>query len=155
MNPRPRFGFPTSVPRIREQLHAATRGRCYYCGIHVRIKDIPPVRDWLMLKWRSDEMVIEHPDPLIRGGAEFGGNRVASCSACNAAKSAMNAAEFRFVRGLRAGTLSFEFYGEKGSRQKRDWLCCHSREFERKLFVINFPAGAIAYSRGKRGRVNR
>jgi hypothetical protein len=96
-------------------------------------------------------MVPDHAHPRSRGGTDEIDNLVPSCFHCNAAKGWLTLEEFRLVRALRAGNLSFAFPGEEPLPQ-RDWLCCHSKEYERTLVVANQPWAADAYSRTKTGR---
>jgi len=135
---------------LRRRLHAMTCGRCFYCAMHVRLTDEPLPRDWLFLRGPA-LLVVEHGDPISRGGSDKAGNTVPSCRRCNGAKGSFKVDEFRFVKGLRAGTLNFSFPFEQ-PRVQRDWLCCHSRPFERDIFVRNFPNAAGAYSRGQLNR---
>lgn len=142
-----------AAARLRKRLHAATGGRCFYCGIHTRLGDEPLPRDWLVIR-RDLRFVIEHKTARTRGGHDHVDNMVASCSTCNTAKGSLSAAEFRLLHGLRAGNLSFAFALEP-KRPARDWLCCHSKAFERSLFVQNAPDAANAYSRGWLSRAGR
>lgn len=137
----------------RAVVHRMTAGRCFYCGLPLSRDNEPLSRDWILLKTFA-RMIIEHKTPVVRGGSDRLENCAPSCAACNAAKGALTVEEYRFVKGLRQGTLSFCFYGES-PRPQRDWLCCHSREFESRLFGINMPTARVAYSRGRRGRVRR
>jgi 5-methylcytosine-specific restriction endonuclease McrA len=121
----------------RARLHASTDGRCFYCGLPVRLEDESPTRDWILLD-RHDRMVTEHKNPLSRGGPRTRDNAVPSCECCNSRKGALTADEFRFQRGLRAGSLSFSFACEP-ERHQRDWLCVHSRSFEQSLIRHNSP----------------
>lgn len=121
----------------RAKLHASTDGRCFYCGIPVRIEDEVPRRDWLMLNGH-DRMVTEHKIPLSRGGVRGSQNTVPSCDDCNSSKGPHTTDEFRMLRGLRAGDLSFSFACEP-SRTVRDWLCVHSGSFEQSLIRHNAP----------------
>jgi|SRR6267154_1894355 len=135
----------------RRRLYETTDGRCFYCGFPLQCDSEPMLRDWLV-PGRNTRMVIEHKTPIHRGGSDKSDNNVPACTLCNSGKGPMTIDEYRFVRGLRVGDMSFVFFGERQGF-KRDWLCCHSRSFERAILVRNHPKAGVAYSRGKRGRL--
>lgn len=132
---------------FRRQVHAKTGGRCFYCGAHVRCADEELPRDWLLLRG-GVTMVPDHAHPKSRGGDDGVDNRLPACGGCNAAKGWLTVEEYRTVKGLRRGDLSFRFAGEDPALQ-RDWLCVHSEERERELFLHNQPWARDAYSRGR------
>lgn len=132
--------------RRRRLVHEMFGGRCFYCGIHVQLRDEPLPRDWLMLKGVQRLMVEDHAHPKARGGEDGIDNRLPACSACNAAKGWLNVEEFRFRSALKLRDLNFGFAGEESPRQ-RDWLCVYSDD--RDLFIHNMPWAAEAFSRGK------
>lgn len=112
----------TRVPKseLRAALLESTLGHCFYC--------------WAEL----EEIEIEHMKPKSRGGPDLPFNFVPSCSKCNRQKHNLNTAEFQFIKGLRCGNLSFSFM-LCPEKEPRDWLCCHSKNFEQKLLRHNFP----------------
>jgi hypothetical protein len=134
--------------RLRLAVHAKTGGRCFYCGIHVRCGTEPLPVDWLTVRG-TVAMVPEHAIPVSRGGVDGVDNRLPSCGGCNAAKGMLTVEEFRLLRGLRAGNASRSFPGEEEAGPTRDWICCHSPIFERKIFLANFPWADNAYARGR------
>jgi hypothetical protein len=131
---------------FRRQVHAKTDGRCFYCGVHVRCGAEELPRDWLLVRGGGVAMVPDHAYPKARGGSDTVDNRLPACGGCNAAKGWLTVEEFRFLKGLRAGDLSFRFPAEEPARP-RDWLCVHSGE--RDLFAHNFPWARESYSRGR------
>lgn len=134
--------------RFRRMIHAKTNGRCFYCGVHVRCGDEELPHDWLLVKGGGVTMVPDHAHPKARGGVDVVDNRLPSCGWCNSAKGWLNVEEFRLLKGLRAGNLSFRFPGEE-PEIARDWLCVHSEGCERDLFLHNQPHARDGYSRGK------
>lgn len=141
----------------RALLFAAAGGKCFYCGKPVFHPQHLHERDWIFPNKSLSQMVREHKSPSIRGGEDTNTNIVCGCVACNSAKGAFDLQEFRFVTGLRMGSLSFRFAGEP-SGERRDWIVCHSPEQERALLVHNIPKAEDAYRlrnsflRGPKGR---
>lgn len=127
----------------RRNVYQACAGRCFYCGLPVSEHGVTPDRDWLMLK--DTTMVLEHKNPVIRGGGNERANITCSCRSCNATKASFTLDEFRFLRALRSGTLDFKFSGEEPAALKRDWLLCHTPSFERDLVVHNRPSAEAGY----------
>lgn len=132
---------------FRRKVHAKTNGRCYYCGADVRCADEALPRDWLLLRG-GVTMVPDHAHPKARGGVDDVENRLPACPGCNAAKGWLNVEEYRTLKGLRAGDLSFTFACEDPGLQ-RDWLCVFSEDRLRELFVHNQPHADEAFSRGR------
>jgi hypothetical protein len=139
---------------FRRQVHAKTNGKCFFCGVDVRCADEDLPRDWLLVKGGGLTMVPDHAHPKARGGEDGIDNRLPSCGWCNSAKGWLTVEEFRCLKGLRAGDLSFSFACEE-PRVTRDWLCVHSEDRERELFLHNQPWARDGYSRGKSIRKRR
>lgn len=123
----------------RLKLFLEASGCCFYCGEPMTHEEVAPTRDWLFVRPERRQIVREHRTPVIRGGNGSAGNIAPSCGACNSEKASLTADEFRFIRGLRRSNLNFRFPGEPQSKISRDWLCCHSKEFERSLGAHNVP----------------
>ena len=132
---------------FRIKVHSKTRGRCFYCGIHVRCADEVLPHDWLVLRSATEAMMVpDHAHPKSRGGIDGIDNRLPACGACNAAKGWLNVEEYRLVKSIRARNLSFGFACEEPPRQ-RDWMCVYSEERERELFLHQMPWAKDAYGR--------
>ena len=138
-------------PAVRLAVFDTTDGHCYYCGIC--LKCFPGSilgRDVIAVRGRSDlTMVVDHGQPLVRGGSNGRGNLFPSCESCNAAKGYLTALEFWFINALRRRDLSFQFPGDRTAEVKRDWLCVYSDGEERELLLHNFPEARKAYSRSR------
>jgi len=118
-----------------------TGGRCYYCAFPLHLEN---PRDWMIIGVCRD-FVREHKLPRQRGGENHHSNYVPSCWNCNGIKSTFTLDEFRFLRGLRCGDLSFTFPFEQPNTAGRDWLIVHSESFEKTLILKNFPLARSRY----------
>lgn len=132
--------------RAHHKVFNMTGGKCFYCGGPVRCRAISDGRDWLHISPASSGMVREHKVPVIRGGQNHKSNYVPACVLCNSIKGPFTTDEFRFVRALQAGDMNFVFPFEPSPQVRRDWLCCHSSEFERLLVEVNMPESVIGYN---------
>lgn len=128
----------------RSRFYRMLGGKCFYCGNPVTNPGCSDGRDWLFARPHLARMVREHATPTIRGGTDDKENLVPGCWSCNGEKGSFTLDEFRFVRGLRQGDLSFSFPFEH-PKQRRDWLCRHSDSFERSLIIHNMPSATDAY----------
>jgi hypothetical protein len=93
-------------------------------------------------------MVVDHGEPLVRGGQHHRVNWFPSCQSCNAAKGYLTAYEFWFIHALRRRDFSFQFPGS-GADTERDWLHVYSEGQERDLLLHNFPQAEKAYGRSR------
>ncbi len=124
----------------RQDIWEAYEGRCFYCNGPTRFRGRTfDRRDWLLP--RNAVFAKEHETPLSRGGADHESNYLPSCQRCNAEKGQMTRREYRFLKGLRGGSLNFTFPHEL-EPVARDWLCCHSANFERRLLTHNMAMAA-------------
>jgi hypothetical protein len=130
-----------------ERMGTATNGCCFYCGWSLRDGG---GRDFIFLRGQRDPM-IDHKTPEVRGGTNDSDNLVLSCAECNLQKSSLTADEFRFVMGLRRGTLNFVFPFETPKPVQRDWLCISSADFEKSLTLHNVPTSKGHYNRRRGG----
>ena len=138
-------------PGERVRVFDVTDGHCYYCGICLKCFPGGSLgRDVIAVRGKSDlTMVIDHGQPLARGGNHYPSNWFPSCEACNAAKGYLTAFEFWFIHALRRRDLSFQFPGDRTIEVKRDWLCVYSDGQERDLLLHNFPEARRAYARSR------
>jgi hypothetical protein len=90
-------------------------------------------------------MVREHMVPLTRGGHAGPENCVCACTRCNGQKGAFTVDEYRLWRALRVRNLNFHFAGEAPA-PPRDWIACHSQDFQRGLMIHNMPGAAEAFA---------
>lgn len=130
--------------RPRLTVFKKSDGRCFYCGMPLRFRGEKSARNWLMVK-AHNSAILEHKRPICRGGDGKIANLVPACSTCNSEKGSFTADEFRFVRGLRAGSLGRRFHSDPPPPVERDWMCCNTQASERSLLIHNFPDAAIAY----------
>ena len=148
MKSDPPYGTSPSAIIARRKfmaVRAMTGGKCFYCGGPTHHRGDTGGRDWLFPHPAKAKMVREHTTPISRGGLDKRGIFVPSCSGCNRVKASMTLDEFRFVSGLRAGSINFRFAFEEPPATTRDWLVCHSPPFEQALVIHNIPSAADAY----------
>jgi hypothetical protein len=137
----------TNSPKRRADLFRTTGGRCFYCGIHVRLADEPLQRDWLVPRNALNlRMVPEHALPISRGGTDYVANIVPSCFVCNARKGSLTLLEYDLWVGIRDYDLNAGIWGLT-PQAPRDWLCSYSEPSV--IFKYNRPDAAVAFGRGK------
>lgn len=126
---------------FRDDLWECYEGRCFYClSPTVLNGKTYDDRDWLL--GRDHEFAQEHMTPVSRGGHHGRDNFLPSCRRCNTRKGSLTCAEYQFLCGLRVGDLNFQFAFMSRIPPRRDWLCCHSPAFERRMLRHNFQVAA-------------
>lgn len=131
----------------RGWLFEMTAGKCFYCGLPTYDHGGAEARDWLFLHMNSKH-VREHKTPVIRGGGNDRNNIVPACSGCNHRKGAFTLDEFRIVSAFSRGDLNYRFTFDPPIAMARDWLCCHSRAFQKVLILHNAPSATDGYRLG-------
>jgi HNH endonuclease len=130
----------------RSVTYRMTNGKCFYCGNPLLHQGQPEGRDWLFVRPQRHRMVQEHVIPTSRGGNNSRDNYVPACAGCNRAKGPFTLTEFRFIRGLEVGSLSFHFAFEPPPGPKRDWIiCCGGPAQQRDLILHNLPSAADGF----------
>jgi 5-methylcytosine-specific restriction endonuclease McrA len=91
---------------FRVSLWQRTHGRCWYCGVKIKYKDL----------------ILEHQEPFSKGGADSKRNLVPACAPCDKLKGARSLEEFRDFIQAKAGTKqAVRFHGE-AAKGERFWF---------------------------------
>lgn len=96
----------TNIPgdiTFRDIVAYKTRGFCFYCGA-----GLVPYHNQETLGYPPERMVVEHMQPVSRGGTDELNNLIASCPQCNHQKASLTVHEYRIFMAIRAARFHEE-----------------------------------------------